>query len=326
MPSAPNNMRHVLTFELLHRLRRLSTYVYAALLFALSSLLVAAVGGAFKGVAISLGGGEKVVVNSPITVANVIGLVSFLGLPVVAAIMGRAVQQDFEYEAYPFFFTSPISKLDYLGGRFLAALLLLILIFSAIPAGAFFSSLGPWLDASRVGPSRAVAYLGPCLTILLPNLLLTGAVFFIMAALLRKILPVFLTAVIVLVGYLLGLSLTGELENKTIAALVDPLGTLALNRLTEYWTIAERNARLIPLQGIFLANRALWLSIAVVVFALAYRRFAFAHALEKGKRGGRAEAETAEGSGERIQVLAADKSFSRPLLCCRLSCGYRLLL
>src|SRR5262249_28859323 len=114
-------------------------------------LLVAAVGGAFKGVAISLGGGEKVVVNSPITVANVIGLVSFLGLPVVAAIMGRAVQQDFEYEAYPFFFTSPISKLDYLGGRFLAALLLLVLIFSAIPAGAFLSSLAPWLDASRVG-------------------------------------------------------------------------------------------------------------------------------------------------------------------------------
>src|SRR5262249_46424137 len=159
-------------------------------------------------------------------------------------------------------------------------------------------------------PSRAVAYLGPCLTILLPNLLLTGAVFFIMAALLRKILPVFLTAVIVLVGYLLGLSLTGGLENKTIDALVDPLGTLALNRLTEYWTLAERNERTVPLQGIFLANRTLWMSSAGAVFAVACWRFAFAHALEKGKGGARAEPETAEGSGERIAVLAADKSFS----------------
>src|SRR5262249_60870259 len=112
---------------------------------------------AFKSVAISLGGGEKVWVNSPITVANVVGLLTLIGLPVVAAIMGRAVQQDFEYEAYPFFFTSPISKLDYLGGRFLAALLLLVLIFSAIPAGAFFSRPRPLLDASPVGPSPAAA-------------------------------------------------------------------------------------------------------------------------------------------------------------------------
>src|SRR5215467_6218388 len=303
-------MRNIFTFELLHRLRRLSTYIYAVVFFGFTVVLISAAGGAFKGASVSVGVGEKVLINSPYSLATFIGLLSFFGLPVIAAIMGRAVQQDFEYEVHPFFFTAPISKLQYLGGRFLAGAALLLLVFAAIPVGALFASHAPWIDASRVGRNQAMAYIGPCLFIVIPNLLLTGAVFFIMAALLRKILPVFLTAVIVLVGYLLGLALAGQLENKTIAALLDPLGTLALGRLTEYWTIAERNERLIPLQGIFLANRVLWLSIAVVLFAIAYRRFAFAHSLQMSGRARGAPPEAVEARGARIGAVAADKSFA----------------
>src|ERR1700687_2053260 len=257
-------MLSIFAFELLHRLRRLSTYIYAAVFFALSVLLFSATAGAFKGAAVSLGGGEKVMVNSPFPLAQIIGLLSFWGLPVTAAMMSRAVQQDFDYGVYPFFFTAPITKLQYLGGRFLAAFGLVLLIFSALPAGALLANVAPWIDSSRVGPHRAIAYLAPLLFTVIPNLLFTGAVFFIMAALLRKILPVFLTSVVTLVGYLLGLSLAGQLENKTLAAMVDPFGTLALGRLTEYWTIFERNGRPVPLEGIFLANRALWMGIAMV--------------------------------------------------------------
>jgi hypothetical protein len=304
-------MRDILTFELKHRLRRLSTYVYAAVFFVLTFLMILAAGGAFKGTGVAFGGGEKVMVNSPFALANFIGVVSLFGLPVVAAIMGRAVQQDFEYEVHPFFFTSPITKLQYLGGRYLAAFSLLTLIFSAIPVGALFASLAPWLDSSRVGRNQVMPYLSPCLFIVLPNLLFTGAVFFIMAALQRKILPVFLTAVIALVGYLLGLSLVGEMESKTVAALVDPFGTIALGRITEYWTIAERNGRLIPLQGIFLANRALWFTAAVVLFAIAYRRFTFTHTSQRGGSPQSAALAPEIGAGEReLTPIAATPSLS----------------
>ena len=40
-------------------------------------------------------------------------------LTVIAAVMGRAVQQDFEYRAEHFLFTAPIRKWQYLGGRYL---------------------------------------------------------------------------------------------------------------------------------------------------------------------------------------------------------------
>src|SRR6266851_436355 len=303
-------MLSIFAFELLHRLRRLSTYIYAAVLFRLSVLMISAAAGTFKGASFSLGGGDKVMVNSPFSLAQIIGLLSFWGLPVTAAIMGRAVQQDFEYGVYPFFFTSPITKLQYLGGRFLAALGLILLIFSALPAGALLASLAPWIDPSRVGPQRAIGYLAPMLFIVVPNLLFTGAVFFIMAALLRKILPVFLTSVIALVGYLLGLSLAGELESKTRAALVDPFGTLALGRLTEYWTISERNGRLIPLEGIFLVNRALWMAVAMVLFAIAYHRFKFAPASSGSGRSRSSDGEPVAAVDGAIALPPVAKSFS----------------
>lgn len=299
-------MLPILAFELLHRLRRMSTYIYAAVFFALSALMISAAAGVFKGVVISFGGGEKVMVNSPVVLSQIIGLLSFWGLPVTAAIMGRAVQQDFEYGVYPFFFTSPITKLQYLGGRFLAAFGVVFLIFCALPAGALLATVAPWVDSSRVGPQRALGYLAPLLFTVIPNLFFAGALFFIMAALLRKILPVFLTSVITVVGYLLGLSLAGELENKTLAALVDPFGTIALGRLTEYWTISERNGRLIPLEGVFLVNRALWFGVALLIFALGYHRFKFAHAAEGRERSRSRDAEPVIA----IAVPPATKSFS----------------
>src|SRR5215472_3133671 len=304
-------MRNIFTFELLHRLRRLSTYIYAVVFFGFTVVLISAAGGAFKGASVSVGVGEKVLINSPYSLATFIGLLSFFGLPVIAAIMGRAVQQDFEYEVHPFFFTAPITKLQYLGGRFLAGAALLLLVFAAIPVGALFASHAPWIDASRVGRNQAMAYIGPCLFIVIPNLLFTGAVFFIMAALLRKILPVFLTAVITLVGYFIGLQLASQLENKTVAALVDPFGTLALGRLTEYWTIAERNGRPIPLEGIFLANRALWMAVAIAVFVIAYHRFRFTHVSERGARARSDASDTSPApSAAEIAPLPVTKSFS----------------
>ena len=34
--------------------------------------------------------------------------------------------------------------------------------------------------------------------------------------------------------------------------MLDPFGTLATSRVTEYWTIAERNTRLVPFEGLLL--------------------------------------------------------------------------
>ena len=305
-------LRAIAAFEVVNRLRRISTYVYALVFFSAAFLLVIAFGGAFKEASFGLGGGEKVLINSPYSLAVYIGLLSYFGLPVTAAIMGRAAQQDFEYDVYPFFFTSPISKLQYLGGRFLGAFAVMLLIFLSIPIGALLASAMPFLESTRVGPNRLLAYLGPFVIIVVPNLLFTGAVFFGMAALLRKILPVFLTAVLVLLGYLIGARLAGELENKVLASLIDPFGQFALSQITEYWTVFERNARLIPFAGVLLANRLIWAGIGIVVFALAYRRFAFSHLPGRERARGRTTEQSGTAPERPLGIAPASRSFSTP--------------
>jgi ABC-2 type transport system permease protein len=54
---------------------------------------------------------------------------------VVAAMMGRAVQQDFEYEVHHFFFSAPIPKYAYVFGRFGGALAALAVVLASIPLG-----------------------------------------------------------------------------------------------------------------------------------------------------------------------------------------------
>ena len=266
---------NIARFEFKTRVSRLSTWVYFLVFFSLAMLWIAAAGGLFKDAAVSFGSG-KVFVNSPYALAQTVAFLGMFGLTVMAAVMGRAVQQDAEYRSHHFFFTSPISKFDYLGGRFLGAFGVLLVIFASIGLGTWLATLLPGMDVDRLGPNVPAAYLSPYALILLPNALLIGAMFFTTAALAKKMLPVYVGSVLMLIGYLISLQLLRDIDNKTIAAMIDPFGSSAMARLTEYWTVAERNTRLIPLEGVFLWNRLWWMAIAFVVVIVGYWRFSFA--------------------------------------------------
>ncbi|MBI3716300.1 MAG: ABC transporter permease [Betaproteobacteria bacterium] len=267
-------MINIALFECRTRLSRISTWVYFLAFFALSILWIAAAGGLFKDANISFGSG-KVFVNSPYALAQTISVLGTLGLVVMATVMGRAVQQDYEYRAYHFFFTSPISKFDYLGGRFIGALAVVAGIFSSIGLGAWLATMLPGMDPDRLGPNHLLAYLWPYLQVLLPNALLIGSLFFATAALTRKMLPVYIGSILFLIGYLISLQLLRDVDNKTIASLIDPFGTTAMARIVDYWTVAERNTRLVPFEGVVLWNRLLWMGISLLAVAATFWRFSF---------------------------------------------------
>ena len=280
------NALTIASFEFRSRLKLVSTWVYFLVFFSLALLWIAAAGGLFKDANISFGSG-KVAVNSPFALAQTVAVLGMFGITVMAAVMGRAVQQDVEYRTQGFFFTAPIGKLEYLGGRFIGALGVLVVVFASLGLGAFVATLLPGMDAERLGPNRWAAYLLPYATVLVPNALLIGAVFFSLAAATRKMLPVYVGSVLVLIGWLIAVQLVRDADNRTIAALVDPFGSRAVSTLTEYWTISERNLRLIPLEGVLLWNRLLWLGVAIVISGLCLWRFSFAEAAGAGpgKRG-----------------------------------------
>ncbi|WP_338845709.1 M1 family aminopeptidase [Massilia sp. W12] len=266
-------MLAILGFEFRQRMKLLSTHIYFLIFLALSMLWMAAAGGAFSEATVSFG--AKAYVNSPYAVAQTIAFLTYAGVIVIAAVMGRAVQQDFEYRIHDFFFCAPISKHQYLLGRFFGAWLTLVYIFASIGLGAWLAIYLPGLDAERFGPSHILHYILPYLYITLPNLLILGGMFFMLAATTRRMLPVYVGGVLLLIGYLIASRMAQDLEYRDISALLDPFGIRAQARLTEYWPIHDKNNRTLTLEGIFLFNRLLWAGLGILLFALGAWRFRF---------------------------------------------------
>ncbi len=270
-------------FEFKTKLKHISTYVYLTVFTAIAALWMAAAGGAFASANIIFSS-DKVFINAPYAIAQTVSILGLLGTVLIAAFMGRAVQQDFEYQTFHFFFTSPIAKRDYVFGRYLGAMAILIFIFLGIALGVVLGSHWPGVEASRVGPWSLAALAKPYFVILIPNLIFLGAVFFGLAALTRRMLPVYVAGVVALIGYLAALRLLRDIENKTLASLIDPIGTAALGLVTRYWSPAEKNTQLVPLTDELLWNRALWVAIGLAIFALCYWRFRMAYAAGESKK------------------------------------------
>jgi hypothetical protein len=268
-------------FEARQRLKLLSTSVYFLTFLALSLLWMGAAGGIFKDSAIIFG---SKVINGPREILLTCSIIGSIGIIVVAAMTGRSVQQDFEYDMHHFFFSVPLKKYQYLFGRFLGAYLVLVLVFTSIPLGIWLGSFIPGIDAERLGQPPLSSYITAYAYTLLPNLFIFGALFFMLAALTRRMLPVYISSVVMLIGYTVAPSLARDLDYKTLAALIDPFGTTAIGVMTEYWSIAERNTRLVHLDGVYLLNRVVWSSFSLVVLMLGYWRFHFIGDTDSGRQ------------------------------------------
>jgi hypothetical protein len=279
----------IAAFEFSRRLRRISTYVYFLVLFALGFLFVLMSGGAFPTATIDFGTGGRVLVTSPFALNLIITYVSFFGIVITAAIAGQATYQDIDSNTTDFFYTAPITKFAYLAGRFLGALAIQILIFAGVGLGCYFATRTPWLDPTRVGAQNALAYLQPYATLVIPNLIITSAIFFALAALGRKMLPVYAGSVILLIAYFAVNQLITDLTTTRSVALLDPFGGNAVGFLTQYWAPFQRNTQLVPFTGVLFWNRVAWLALGAAILALCDARFSFTYAASKRARGQQSE-------------------------------------
>ena len=259
-------------------------WVYLLLYTAITALWMAAAGGAFASASVSFGG-DKILIDGPYALAIGIAVLGFTGVTVIGSICGRAIQQDFEVGIHHFFFSAPIGKRDYFFGRLIGAYLTLVLVFAGIVVGVLIGTHWPGVDAARLVSSPDwQSFARPYLFVLIPNLLWLGGCFFVLAALTRQMAPVYVAGVIVLVGYLFALNLLGDMDNKTLAALIDPSGATGIDVLTRYWSVAQKNGEQIPFSGPLLWNRAIWLALGVAVTLWGYRTFRMEAVAPAGRR------------------------------------------
>jgi ABC-2 type transport system permease protein len=308
-PKGGSVMASIAVFELVKRSRMLSSYVYLVVLFACGLLSMLAAGGAFASVTVGLGS-DKVHANAPEILDGFLSMLSHFGLLITAAVFGQAVHQDVEAGVAPMLFTTGIRKASYLAGRFVGAFIFCSLLFSAIGLGLWVGTLVPAVEPDLFGPNRLAYYLWPYATTVLPNLLFTGAVFFALAALLGSMTPVYIGAVLLVVGYLIA-QVAVQPENRELAAVLDPLGTRATSLVTRYWTVSERNTRLIPFEGVMLQNRLLWSAAGLLLLGLTLRRFRFDRAAEGANARAKRKSEAAKAADD-ARAIPEPESESEP--------------
>ena len=263
----------LLGFELRDRLFRLSSLVYFFVYGALSFMLAITFAGAFHGATVDFGLSNKLALNSPLAIGNLTTLIGFMGFLITAPIFGQSINKDFENKFSQILFASPIRKPTYFFVRYLGSLLATTLILSSAAFGVWLATLMPFIDRSLVTENHAWYYLAPYLTTIIPNLLIFGAIFLAVVSYFRRMTPVYVASIIVFIGWLAAQSFTSDIENKTLAALLEPVGLAAIGQVVRYWSVAEQATRTVPLTGLFLMNRLIWGAIGLLFAVFAYAAF-----------------------------------------------------
>lgn len=258
---------NVARFELKYQLRNPVFWVSLLLFFLLGFGVTASEN-------VSMGTPGTVKENAPYAIAAFIGLSSLFYLFVVTSFSANAVIRDDATGFGPIIKATSIGKRNYVLGRFVGGLLVALLGFFAVPIGMFFGSIMPWVDPETVGPHVLSYYLWPYLILAIPNIILMCSLLFGLATITRSMLWSYVGVVIFFMGYLIVTSVLGPLpEYRKALALWEPLGFGALSEATRYWTAAEMNTKLLPLDGNMMFNRAFVLTLSVVLLALTYLRF-----------------------------------------------------
>ena len=291
-------------FELKFRLKGISTYAFFLLWFGMSFLSVAAED--FGPV-----GNGKVLLNGPWAISTVYIQLTLFGVIVIAAIFGTSILRDFQRDTYQILFTKPISKFDYLGGRWAGSFVATTLSFSGLVFGTMAGSSVPWADHTRLASGHIWWYVQPFLYFVVPQIFFLGSLFFCVAALTRKVIVVYLQGVAIFMVYVIGItvfSATRSLEHFW-SGILDPVGLLLLDNITRYWTVVEKNTLLLHWTGVFLYNRLLWCGLGVAsliaVFALFPMSVEALTAVSSGRRAAKAKVLEQEDPRPKRSIVAA---------------------
>ena len=262
-------LREFFRFELFYWLRGWMIYIFAAIMVVLFGF---ASGSDFVQVGGSIGNTYK---NAPYVIALFYASASILTCFMAAAVYDSSASRDFSCKMSDILFSKPLNKWGFLAGRFLAATLIAMLPALGISLGIIIARLCHWSDVTRWGPFHVMDHVLPNLIFTIPNTLLLGSIVFAIAIVTRNTLYSFLGVLLLLVVYAASQTIAGRLDFETLTCWIDPFGAAPFEVATKYWTVDERNTKSIPITALLLSNRATWLAVSVLIFAIAGRLFSF---------------------------------------------------
>ncbi|RYZ34525.1 MAG: hypothetical protein EOP49_34420, partial [Sphingobacteriales bacterium] len=131
--------------------------------------------------------GDGVYANNTFHITATVVIGALLWLVMGATIAGEAAARDVQVRMHHLTYTTPVTKLHYLAGRFLAAFAVNALLVLSLPVGVFLSFHLFGMDEGGLLPFRPSAYFNVYFLLALPTVFISTALQFTFAALSRQV-------------------------------------------------------------------------------------------------------------------------------------------
>ncbi|HEX6834564.1 MAG TPA: ABC transporter permease subunit, partial [Rudaea sp.] len=237
---------------------------------------------AFAALAFSAAGSDSVQIgggignvhrNAPYVVVQWLTIFTLLGMFLITVFVAGAALRDYDHGTAELFFATPIPRSAYLGGRFAAGYVAALVVLVFVALGLMTGVLMPWVDPERLGPTSIAAYAYAFTWFVVPNLFFIAALLFLLATLTRSMLGTYIGVIAFFVLWQIAVVTAGNLEHRTLGALIDPFGFGAFGLATRYWSAQDRNTLVPQITGILLANRAIWIGAGIALIAITFGLF-----------------------------------------------------
>jgi ABC-2 type transport system permease protein len=243
------------------------------ILFGINVLLI---GAAVASESITIGGSYgSVYKNAPYVVQNYYAFMSIICLFMTTAFMSATALRDYQCNIQQLIFSSPIKKREYFFGKFIGASVIALIPMLSVSVGVIFGSMMPWVQAERFGPFILQGHLVGILGFAVPNVLFISSIIYAVAIFSKNQIVPYMTALGILVLYIITGVLMQDLDNRWLSVVTDPLGFNSLDLASKYYTVADKNSHGVPLRGDLLINRLLWISISLITLFFFYLKFSF---------------------------------------------------
>lgn len=255
----------LLAFEFKLHTRQVGFWVAFAVM-----LLVGVLFSSHEDFSIGVAGGERVKVNGAIPIALTMSAFSLFSIFFAAVFVVTGVMRDDTHKAVEVIHATPVTTHNMVLSRMLGVWFATVLSLSGLAIGTAMGPFMPWGDAETFKSFEILHYIQPFFLFIVINALLVSGIYTAIAVTTRNRTLVYVSAVGLLVLYLLASVVAGENPDDWVAAVVDPFGATSLAVETQFWPAAEQNENMAPIMGWVGLNRLIYTLIGLALFGLSF--------------------------------------------------------
>jgi len=214
---------------------------------------------------VQIGASSNVNINSPYAIAQTLLVFGVFGMFLVVNFVANTAMRNELSGMNEIVISKPLSTFQYQLGRFLGAYLVCLTVFAMIPLAMLIGSFMPWLDQERMGDTSLLYYLAPYFIFSVTTLFVLSSIFYAAALRFQNMMAVYLVALGIFMLYVISGQVFTDPDQREWLALLDPFGLNVYGDVVRYWTPSERNSQVVGLSQTVLFNRALWLSLGLIL-------------------------------------------------------------